>query len=552
VGKKAKKIAIWTGGTLLAIGVLGVGITKYLSSREPVIEGGPTTMRLISADQYRNTVAYVFGSDIQVAVNFPLLQRRNGLVSLGATIAAMTPGDLEQFDKAARSIATQVIDSAHRDTLIPCVPRDPNGADTKCSQAFFSKVGRFLYRRPLSPNELQLQVAIADSAAKDRRDFYQGIAYGLSGLMTSPKFLYITETSEADPDRPGQYRLDDYSLASRLSLFLWNALPDDELLTAAEKGELRDRAGLSHQIDRMIASPRLEEGVRGFFADLLQLQDFESLSKDPVIYPDFTFQAAQSVHEQLMRTITDYLLRRNGDYRGLFTTNETFVNRALGPLYRTQVPTQTADEWTPYEQNGDESAGVLTSLSFLAAHAHPGRSSPTRRGRAIREIFLCQKIPDPPPTVNFTVFENMSKKLTARDRLKAHALDSSCAGCHNLTDPVGLAFEKYDGAGEFRTREHNVIIDTSGMFDGNKIGGVADVGRVMHDHPALIPCIARRVYGYSVGRDPGIADRRWLSWLARQFAGDSYEFPELLKHIAESEAFYAVSPPPAGATLAAK
>lgn len=552
MGKTVKKIAIWTGGTLLAIAVLGVGVTKYLSSREPVIEGGPTTMRLISADQYRNTVAYVFGSDIQVVANFPLLQRHNGLVSLGATTAMMTPGDLEQFDKAARSIAAQVIDPTHRGTLIPCMPRDPNGADTKCSEQFFSKVGRFLYRRPLSAAELRMQVSIADGAARDRHDFYQGISYGLSGMMTSPKFLYITETSKPDPDRPGQYRLDDYSLASRLSLFLWNALPDDYLLAAAQKGELRDHAGLSRQIDRMIASPRLEEGVRGFFADLLQLQDFESLSKDPVIYPDFTFQASQSVHEQLMRTITNYLLRRDGDYRGLFTTNETFVNRALGPLYRTQVRTQIADEWTTYEQKVDESAGVLTSLSFLAAHAHPGRSSPTRRGRAIREIFLCQKIPDPPPTVNFTVFENMSKKLTARDRLKAHALDSSCAGCHNLTDPVGLAFENYDGAGEFRTREHNAVIDTSGTFDGNKIAGVADVGRVMHDHPALVPCIARRVYGYSVGRNPGVADRRWLSWLARQFGSDSYEFPELLKHVAESEAFYAVSPPVAGAKLAAE
>lgn len=549
---KNRKLLLGAALGAFALVATGAASVFYVAVHaEPGEPGGPPAMRLISADQYRNTVHQVFGDDVQVDASFPELQRQEGLVALGAVSATMTPSALDQFDRAARSVAAQALDPAHRVTLVSCRPRNPAGADTACATRFFTDVGQLLYRRPLTLAELKLQVGIADAAAQARGDFYEGLSYSLAGLLSSPKFLYITEVAEADPKHSGRYQLDAYSKASRLSLFLWNALPDAELLDAARRGELSSKHGLDAQVDRMLASPRLEDGVRGFFGDLLQLQDFEIVSKDPVIYPAFTFAASQDVHEQALRQITDHLLTRRGDYRDLFTTNHTFVSRELGPIYKTKVSSQAGDEWVPFTADKAQSAGVVTTLSFLASHSHPGRSSPTLRGRAIREIFLCQKLPDPPPTVNFTVFENLSSKLTARDRLKAHVTDQTCAGCHKMTDPLGLGFETYDGAGQPRTREHDALIDTKGEFDGKAFSGAADVGRALHDHPALTSCLTRRVYAYGAGRNPGPSDRRWLAWANRRFASSGYRLPGLLKQFAESRGFYAVSAPEAGeATVA--
>jgi hypothetical protein len=540
-------------GSLAAIAVIAVVVTvmmRHGSLREPVAKGGPATMRLISTEQYVNTVRYLFGEDIDLtSAHFPLLPRIDGLVAIGSTKAAMTPGALEMFNRSARAIASQVVDPSHRDLLVPCKPSATNERDDACAEQFLSSVGRFLFRRPMPAEEVSVYTSLAGQAASGRRDFYEGLAYALTGMMTSPKFLYIEDVSEPDPERAGEYRLDAFSKAARLSLFLWNALPDDELIAAAESGELHREKILDEQIRRMLASPRLTQGVRAFFSDLLQFQEFESVTKDAIIYPAFTYQASRVVHEQTLRQLTDHLLERGGDYRDLFTTNRTFVNRALGPLYRIPVSVEaSSDEWLPYEMQGERNAGLLSSLSFLASHSHPGRSSPTLRGKALREIFLCQRVPAPPPTVDFSVFEDLSGKLTARERLQAHDVNPACKGCHKLTDPIGLAFENYDGAGQFRTQENGEPIDTGGEFDGHPIQRVSDIGAAVREHPALTPCLTRRLFAYGTGHDPGAAEQEWLAWAVRRFAANDYRFPDLLREMAQSQAFYAVAAPAADAT----
>src|SRR5262249_40692915 len=160
----------------------------------------------------------LFGDDIAVELSFPPLQRLQGLVTLGAFNASMTAGALEQFDRAARTVATQVVDEKHRSTLVPCTPAQPQKADDSGAPTFFAHVGRFLYRRPLSAAELQAQVATAGAVTQKLGDFYAGLAYSLAGMLTSPEFLYFTDMTEPDPDHPGQVRLSAFSKATRLSL----------------------------------------------------------------------------------------------------------------------------------------------------------------------------------------------------------------------------------------------------------------------------------------------------------------------------------------------
>jgi Protein of unknown function (DUF1592)/Protein of unknown function (DUF1588)/Protein of unknown function (DUF1595)/Protein of unknown function (DUF1585)/Protein of unknown function (DUF1587) len=534
------------GVVLAGVAIFAVVIVAQVRGwREPVVPSGPATVRLMSEQQYLTTVHDLFGQDIEVEAGFPPLQRRQGLLALGASDAVVTPGALDQFDRPARLVAMQVVDEAHRTALVPCTPASATGADATCAQQFFARVGRLLYRRPLTESELQMQVGLAGTFAQKLGDFYTGLGYSLESMLVSPKFLYIIEATEPDPEHPGQLRLNAYAKATRLSLFLWNSLPDEALIEAAQRGELDKQSGVKRQIDRLLSSPRLEQGTRAFFSDLLAFDDFDTLSKDSVIYPEFTRNVAASAKEQALRLITDQLLTRNGDYRDLFTTSRTFVDETLAPLYNEPVP--NPQDWVSFDSGPNRAAGLLTSLSFLALHAHPGQSSPTRRGRAIRELLLCQKVPDPPPNVNFTLFQDPNSHFkTARERLQAHATDPVCAGCHKLTDPMGLALENFDGAGAFRSTENGAQIDTRGVLDGQSFTDVVSLGQAMHSHAALGSCLASRLYAYGIGREVTRADRPWLVYIAKRFAVHDYRVPDLLREIASSRAFYAVSAPSQG------
>ncbi|MCC8971195.1 DUF1592 domain-containing protein [Bradyrhizobium brasilense] len=534
--------SLWTAVAIAVIATTAIVgywvIERSDSNRTPEVPGGFASVRLISADQYVTAIHDIFGEDIKVDVAFAPPQRLQGLLALGASAAAITPGALDQFERTALTVAQQVIDDRHRKSFVPCMPISV--VDPACARQFFIRTGRFLYRRSLTNAEMETQVEAAGNGARRLGDFYAGLTYSLAGMLTSPKFLYFIETTEPDPEHSSQHRLTSYSKATRLSLFLWNAPPDETLLDAAEKGDLENADGLKRQIDRMLSSPRIEKGIRAFFWDLLRFDQFATLAKDPTIYPGFTIQVARSAEEQMLRLITDQLITRNGDYRDLFTRNLTFINATLGPLYRS--PASDPDGWTPHEVSSGESAGLLTSPGFLALYSHPGKSSPTRRGRAVRENLLCQHVPDPPPNVSFEVFDDANRHFkTARDRLDAHRTNPVCAGCHKITDPIGLALENFDGAGAYRKTEGAAPIDVTGELDGRSFVDVSGFGLAVHDNPALVSCLVNRLYSYGIGRPASAADRPWLDYEANRFGSEGYRLIALLRDIASSKAFYAVS-----------
>jgi hypothetical protein len=250
----------------------------------------------------------------------------------------------------------------------------------------------------------------------------------------------------------------------------------------------------------------------------------------------------------MLRTLVEHLVVRNGDYRDIFTTRETYMTGDLGMVYR--VPVERPDVWSAYEFPArGERAGVLTQLSFLALYSHPGRSSPTQRGRAMREVFLCQVVPTPPPDVDFSKFEAAASAVTtARERLTAHRKDPVCAGCHKIMDPIGLALEKFDGSGAERETENGLRIDTSGELGNTKFADAAGLGKAMHDDPAATKCVVSRVFDYARGYKASAGDTAWLNYLNAKFASSGYRIPALLRTIATSKAFYAVSPPAPAST----
>ncbi|MEM1436205.1 MAG: DUF1592 domain-containing protein, partial [Pseudomonadota bacterium] len=440
-----------------------------------------------------------------------------------------------QIQQAAATIAALVVDEEHRHFLLPCTPEAETEADSTCAQQVLSESADLLYRRPVSEERVGTLVALANRAAEQTGDFYEGLALALEAVLISPEVLLIVDRTEPHPDEPGTERLDTWSLASRLSYFLWNAPPDAELQEAAATGTLHTVAGLERQVVRLLASPRLEVGMRAFFDDMLAFDEFDSLAKDPGVYPMVTGATLADAREQTLRTVTDHLLDLEADYRDLFTTRRTVMSMPLAAVYG--VP--SAGGWEPFEFAADgPREGLLTHLSFLAAHSHPVRSSPTLRGKALRELLLCQKVPDPPPNVDFSAIEDAGDVATARERLAVHNSNPSCAGCHLITDPMGLSLENFDGAGRYRETENGAVLDIAGELDGvfyEDIGGLASA---LRNHPKLSYCLVNRLYAYGTGGPVSLRyERDVLNWFEGRFVDNGHQLRALLKDLATSDAF---------------
>jgi len=525
------------------LGLLAAFVLVGCAPPEPESPGTEPRVRLVTTDQYLNSLHYIFGQGIELQVEFPPFERTEGLLGNSAAIAGISSSQIEQFQGAAASVARQVVDSAHREFLVPCEPAVADSADNACAAEFLSNTGRLLHRRPLEDAELALFVDSAASAANTLGDFYAGLEVALEAMLLSPDVLFIVDRTEPDPDNAGRLRLDAYSLASRLSYFLWNAGPDTDLLDAAASGELQTEDGRTRAVERMLASPRLVVGIRAFFDDMFRFDRFRSVVKDPAIYPQYENATAVAAREQTLRTVIQHLLVENKDYRDLFTTRSTFMTPDLAILY--EIPTSPG--WTPYTLPEDsQRAGLLTQISFLSLHAHPGRGSPTLRGKALREILLCQDVPRPPPNVDFSIVNNPNSHYpTQRDRVLAHIENPSCAGCHRIMDPIGLGLENFDGSGSFRATESGVQIDASGTLDGVDFEDAIGLGRALHDNPALPKCLAQRLFQYSVG-GPTAADNRhrdFLNYVTDEFAAAEFRLHDLLRTIVLSDAFSRIEEP---------
>lgn len=503
--------------------------------------GNTATMRRLTEAQYRNVIADVFGPGIEIAGRFEPDDRVEGLIALGSARVAVTASGFEQYEAMAVEIARQVLTPERRADWLPCSPTDETRPDPTCSEAILRAVGPRLLRRPLEADEIEVGVALAGRATDAVADYYAGVASMLTRLLVAPDFLFRIESAERAAD-DGAPRLSAASLASRLSFFLWNTAPDEALLDAATRGDLADPEAYAAEVDRMLASPRLEAGVRALFEDVFQFDAFADLAKDPIRYPVYTAAVAADAREQTLRTVVDHLLARDGDYRALYTTRHSFLTRRLGPIYALPVRAESGWEpvaFTPASGRG----GLLTHASFNMLHAHAGRSSPTLRGLFLREALLCQTVPPAPADVDFGLFnaDDSPEFRTARDRLAVHATHASCRGCHALTDPVGLGLEPFDGVGRLRTTENGAPIDASGDLDGDDFRDPVGLGEALAAHDRLAACFARQAYRSAIGRVTDRAERAWLRTLAARFADADHRLRPLLREIVHSPGFRGAS-----------
>jgi len=225
------------------------------------------------------------------------------------------------------------------------------------------------------------------------------------------------------------------------------------------------------------------------------------------------------------------------------TTRKTTINRTLAAIYN--VPFDFDGEWMPYEFSKESGrSGILTQVSMLSMFSHPGRSSPTKRGVALMDIFLCEPTPLPPANVDFSIVNNTNGPLkTVRERLLAHATTPACASCHTHSDPIGLSLEHFDSIGSERLTENGAPIDVSGKLNKKSFDGAAGLGQVLHDDPKFTACFARKLYSYGVGANSEDVDAASFKAAYKTFTDKGYRLRDLLKAIATSPEFFKVSAP---------
>lgn len=505
----------------------------------PVAPYVPQTaaLRRLTQSQYANTVHDLFGDAVVVPRALEPDTSREGSRAVGASEASLSPRGAEQYQDAAYAIAEQVLrDAARRAANVSCTPTGPD--DAACAATAVRALGRRAWRRPLTDDEVNALVAVAMRAATTLTDFHRGLEYALATMLQAPDFLYRVELG-ADA-MTGERRFAGYELASRLSYFLWDGPPDDALLDAARDGALDTDAGIAREVDRMLAAPKARRGLRAFVTDWLQLASLDGLSKDATVFPSFSADLGASAREEVLRNAEAFTFDAEGDFRDFFTTRETFVNRRLAALYGVQFPQRDAPV-TEFARVTLPTAvprrGFLGSVAFLALEAHPVSTSPTLRGRFVRQQLLCYSIPAPPVNVNTAIPEPSPSLRTLRQRLERHMSERSCRSCHISLDPIGLSFERFDGIGRFRLDDNGAALDLSGALDGRTYSDEMQLYAALHDHPLLPECVVQRLYRHAWASVETGDQRAEIVRLRTSFAASGYRLRTLLRDIATGPAF---------------
>ena len=295
------------------------------------------------------------------------------------------------------------------------------------------------------------------------------------------------------------------------------------------------------RVKLVLEDTRARRGLRAFADDWLELDDLTALEKDPSAFPYFSPDLGEQAREETLRLLEHLVFDTASDFRTLMTTRTTFVTRRLAGLYGVAAPSVDTFAQVTLPEDGAR-AGLLGHASVLSLHASPNRSSPTLRGVFVRERLLCQHMPSPPANVDTTIPEGSEDAPTMRERLEVHLESPSCAGCHLLTDLIGLSLENFDGMGGFRATENGAIIDVTGSLDGTDFEDAVGLGQAIADHPSFVPCLVSTLWSYANGRSVMNSEAAQLSAFASRLAHNEHRLVALLEDIVMSEAFRNVGP----------
>ncbi|MGE3401830.1 MAG: DUF1592 domain-containing protein [Vicinamibacterales bacterium] len=422
-------------------------------------------------------------------------------------------------------------DTPSRRAIFTCAP---SGADDpRCARTILSRLARRAYRRPVTDEDLRPLLEMYRTGSRDG-GFEPGIQLALQGILTSPHFLFRIEQDPANL-RADVYQVPDLDLATRLSFFLWSSIPDESLLDAAARGQLRRAAVLEREVRRLLADPRSSALVENFAGQWLHLRNLAAFVPDRTDFPEFDDLLRQAMRRETELFVAS-LIADDRSALDLLQADYTFMNERLARHYGVNNVYGSAFRRVPVTDPARR--GLLGHASVLAVTSYPNRTSPVLRGKWILENVLGTP-PSPPPPDLSNVLPDTVKPTTMKERMAAHRRNAVCASCHKVMDPLGFALENFDATGAWRIKDGEQRIDPADtLADGTPIDGpVALRQALLANRDQFVSTLTEKLLTYALGRGLTAADMPAVRTIVRDAKAQDYRMSAIVLGIARSVPF---------------
>jgi len=428
-----------------------------------------------------------------------------------------------------------------RDHILTCNPEKDKKTPEACAKEIFTKLATRAYRRPVTSEDLaEIMQYYADGAKSG--GFEMGVREGVTGILASPFFLYRGERVPVNLKAGDKYTITDLELASKLSFFLWNSVPDDELLDVASKNKLSEPGMLDMQVRRMLADPKSKTLASDFLFQWLDMKRLDDVVPDVDVFPYASgrMDPRQDFRTELM-LFGDSIFREDRSVLDLLRASHTYLNERVALHYG--ITDVKGDEFRRVELKDSKRWGLLGKGAILMAAAYPNRTSPVLRGKFILNNLVGVPPASPPPNIPTLNDKDIgtTKALTVRELLAKHRASPTCSSCHAVMDPLGFALENFDAVGMWRDKDRfaNVGIDSAGELpDGTKLTGPDDLRKALLRRPdQFVQTFTEALLTYSMGRTREYYDMPAVRKIVRDAAAHDYKFSAIVEAVVNSDQF---------------
>jgi mono/diheme cytochrome c family protein len=461
-------------------------------------------------------------------------------------------GSDEQFDGVAAVDALTINgpykpgapgDTPSRRLIFTCSPtvasakvgRPASRADeSACARRILTRLARSAYRRPATTEEVDTLMRFFADASK-QRGFDAGVQFAIERMLVSFNFLFRIERSPANASGP--YRLSDIDLASRLSFFLWNSIPDDTLLSLAERNQLHQPAVLAKQTLRMLRDPKAAALVTGFANQWLGIRKAQSFLPDPNIFPEFDENLRRALQRETNLFIESQIAADRG-ILDLITADYSFVNERVAEHYA--LGGITGERFRRHTFSDGVRGGLLGQGTVLMSTSYPDRTAPVVRGFWVLESLLGMPPPPPPPDIpDLKTVSDDGRPLSMRAQMERHRESPACSICHVRMDPLGFSLENFDAFGRWRTQSGGLAVDAASVFpDGTPINGVAGLRAFIVQHQeSYVHTFVTKMLTYALGRHVDYRDQAVIRRIVRDAAPSGYRWSAIIQGIVSSQPF---------------
>ncbi|MEJ2409929.1 MAG: DUF1592 domain-containing protein [Novosphingobium sp.] len=445
------------------------------------------------------------------------------------------PRDVLQIDVAGPYGASGVPDTPSRRAIFTCHPKRA-GQEEACAQEIVSTLARRAWRRPVGAFDIApvMRIYAQERAASD---FEHGVEAALEAILVSPEFLFVMESDPAGSLPGSVHTVSDLELATRLSLFLWSSIPDERLLTLAERGKLRTPGVLDAEITRMLADPRARALTANFAGQWLYLRNLDQQKPDIDVFPKFDTRLKQAMATETEMFFAS-VLSGNRPVTDFIASDYIFLNQRLAEHYGIPGVTGTAFRKVRLKPEWHR-GGLLGQASILTVTSYNNHTSVVKRGKWILDNILASPPPPPPPNVPALKTEHDGRLLSAREQLELHRANPTCAACHVKMDPLGFALENFNAVGGWRTVDAGQPIDSGAVLpDGTKFAGISGLQTILLNRKdAFARAFTERLMIYALARGLGPQDMPEVRAIAGDAAADGYRVRSIIKGIVTSPAF---------------